>query len=519
MKINFVLVLISLYINFVFLKEPELLSVSVYESSFKKYTFNITLINPNYVKILKNPSKLAYITDIKNKDSYIFNNLTKYYNKIWLFFITDINEIIQVLEKKYESNSILITGLLIPESLDYRQIDFEEHQKYPIFTVDEELNTTLINYDLRKNKKNIYFIINYTENLLIHFFIIFSSFALVSAIVMGVVWNILEKKVGPDFIFSYHERMKYVLCAHIFLSITLIFKTISIMRTENYELTVAVETSLSLSISFFRSLLWFLIYLIACGWNICFQDLDTNEQKKIFRIFVLIAVLFLIDNTLDKYSKRLWVLNISEVKNLLLFLILTFSTVRNINKNLSILKRKYNYALTLLQEYADGISEKIKLLKYLKYDVFCYLPLYLLIVIINKFLLSEYDNPIILLFIYLIPDFILEFLFMILLRPKIVPIFFSIDLGDMFNEVEGNTYICQLPNFDEFNDDNVKEKINYNKNDYNEDEIMPIIVLGPEKNKNNSFIDDNNSDKSGPLDLEINKYFASIKVGLIQKNE
>ena len=172
-----------------------------------------------------------------------------------------------------------------------------------------------------------------------------------------------------------------------------------------------------------------------------------------------------------------------------------------------------------MQEYADGISEKIKLLKYLKYDVFCYLPLYLLIVIINKFLLSEYDNPIILLFIYLIPDFILEFLFMILLRPKIVPIFFSIDLGDMFNEVEGNTYICQLPNFDEFNDDNVKEKINYNKNDYNENEIMPIIVLGPEKNKNNSFIDDNNSDKSGPLDLEINKYFASIKVGLIQKNE
>ena len=161
MKINFVLILISLYINFVFLKGPELLSVSVYENSFKKYTFNITLINPNYVKILKNPSKLAYITDIKNKDSYIFNNLTKYYNKIWLFFLTDINEIVKVLEKKYESNSILITGILIPESLDYSQIDFEEHQKYPIFTVDEELNTTLINYDLRKNKKNIYFIINY----------------------------------------------------------------------------------------------------------------------------------------------------------------------------------------------------------------------------------------------------------------------------------------------------------------------------------------------------------------------
>ena len=167
MKINFVFILISLHINFVFLKDPELLSVSVYENYYKKYTYNITLINPNYVKILKNPSKLAYITDINKIDSVIFDNLTKFYNKIWLFYITNINEIIKVLEKKYESNSILITGLLIPNTLDYRKIDFEEHQKYPIFTVSEKLNKTLINYDLRKNKKNIYFVINYTENLLI----------------------------------------------------------------------------------------------------------------------------------------------------------------------------------------------------------------------------------------------------------------------------------------------------------------------------------------------------------------
>ena len=411
----------------------------------------------------------------------------------------------------------LKTGLLIPENLDYSAHDFEENQKFPIFTVNKELDKTLINYDIRNNKKNIYFIINYTENLLIQFFIIFSAISLLSALVIGVVWNILEKKVGPDFIFMYHERMKYVLCSHIFLSITLIFKTISIMRTENYELTVAVETSLSLSISFFRSALWLLIYLISYGWNICFQDLDTTQHRKIFKLFILVAILFLIDNTLDKYCKKVWVLNISELKNFVLFLVLTFVTVRNINKNIAVLKRKYNYALNLLQDYADGISEKIKLLKYLKYEVFSYLPFYLLIVIINKFFSSEYDNPIVLLFIYLIPDFALEFLFMFLMRPKIVPVFFNIDLGDMFNEVEGNTYICDLPNYDEFNDNNVKENINYD--DYKEDEIIPIIVLGPEKNKNNYFIDDNNSDKSGPLDLEINKYFVGIKVGYIKKNE
>ena len=517
MKLIFVILLLSISINYIFAKKPQLLSVSVYENSFKKDTYNITLINPSYVKILKNPSKLAYITDINNKDSIILDNYTKYYNKIWLFFMTDISELKQVIEKKYENDNILITGLIIPESLDYNDIDMENIEKFPLFTINETLNKTLINYDIRKNKKNVYFIINYTENLLLQFFIVFSSISLISAIVIGVVWNILEKKVGPDYLFNYHERMKYVLCSHIFLAITLIFKTVSLMRTENYELTVAVEISLYLSVSFFRSLLWFLIYLISCGWNICFQELPMNEQRKMYKIFIGIALFFWIDDVLDKYCKKLWVFNISEIKNIILFAVLTILTRRNINKNIISLNRKYNYALNLLQDYADGISEKIKLLKYLKYEIFCYLPLYLMVLLINKLFLIDYDNPIILLYIYLIPDFILEFAFMFLLRPKIVPIFFGIDLGGMFNEEVGNTYICTLPKYEDFNDENVKEKITYDY--YDENEKIPIVVFGPENSKNNSFMDEDIPEYANPIDLEINKYFASIKVGYIEKDE
>ena len=317
MKFKFFILLIGISINYIFGKKPQLLSVSVYENTFKKDTYNITLINPNYVKILKNPSKLAYITDINQKDLIILTNYTKYYNKIWLFFITDIKQLEQVIEKKYENDNILITGLLIPESLSNQNIDMSKVEKFPLFTVNEDLNKTLINYDIRKNKKNVYFTINYTENVLIVFFIVFSSIGLISAIVIGVVWNILEKKVGPDYIFNYHERIKYVLCSHFFISVTLIFKTVSLMRTENYELTVAVEVSLYLSVSFFRSILWFLIYLISCGWIICFQELPTNEQRKMYKIFIVIAIFFWIDDILDKYCNKLWVFNISEIKNII----------------------------------------------------------------------------------------------------------------------------------------------------------------------------------------------------------
>ena len=173
--------------------------------------------------------------------------------------------------------------------------------------------------------------------------------------------------------------------------------------------------------------------------------------------------------------------------------------------------------MVLLRDYADGISEKIKIMERLRYNIFLYLPFYLLILIINKSILFDYENQMVLLFTYLIPDFFLEFSFTFLMRPKTVPLYFGVDLGDIFNEVEGQTYICALPKYDEFNDKSAEEKIN-DKN-YYEDENMPIIVIGPEKSKNNSFILDDNSDKSDLLDLDINRYFSNIQVGYCKEEE
>jgi hypothetical protein len=276
---------------------------------------------------------------------------------------------------------------------------------------------------------------------------------------------------------------------------------------------------LYLSISFFRSLLWFLIYLIAYGWNICFQELAMNEQRKIFKLFIFIAIFFFIDNILDKYCGKLWVLYISEIKNIILFGILTFLTIRSINKNMSLLLRKYNYAIALLAAYADGISEKMKLLQGLKYEVISYLPFFILTIIFNKLLLSDYDNPILLLYIYLIPDLLLEFFFIFLMRPKVVPNYYSIDLGDMFNEIEGHTYLCALPKYDEFNEEIMIEDMKDNL-EFNEEGSIPIVVFGPEKTKNNSFIeDDDDSNKSDFLELDINKYFSNIQVGYYKKEE
>ena len=139
MKLKFEIILFIGFFNFIFTKSPELLSISVYENSIKKDTYNITLINSKSVKISKETSKLAYITDIEKKDSIILSNFTKFYNKIWLFLTTEVKEMQLILDKHKESNGVLVTGLIIPETLDYREIDLNEYKKIPVFTISEYL--------------------------------------------------------------------------------------------------------------------------------------------------------------------------------------------------------------------------------------------------------------------------------------------------------------------------------------------------------------------------------------------
>ena len=509
MKTIFIILIVFGLINLINNKKSELFSLLIYENTFLKDTYNLTLLNSKDSKFSNSPSKLAYITDLDNLDSEIYNYYSKYFNRIWIFYISDLNQINKVLSKSI-GNNILITGILMPKSLKYNITKKNnKNKKIPIFEIYDELNETMIEFDIRKIKRNLNFIINIPNNLLvpIQYIVTFSILVLIFSIVISISWNIYEKRVGPNYIFNYHDRIKYIFCAHIFLALTLMFKTISVMRSENYELNATVEISLTLSCSLFKGLLWFFIYLIAYGWQICFQDLLISEQKKLMRLLLFVILSFWADQILEQYCENLWVFHISEVKNMILYIFLTILAVKKIKKNIIILNRKYNYALMLLPDYADGILEKVKLLSKLKIRILSYFPLFMIILLIHKIFLYDYESSLLLIYDYLIPDFILEFLFIFLMRPKIVPNFYNVDLGDMFNEIEGNTYNCFLPKFEDRFDDK-KLKININKKDYDSKEI-PIIVIGP----GNEYINYSNSENSGIIEYDINKYFSNIQIG------
>ena len=140
MKTHFILLLISNLINFICLKNSELLSLSIYEGTFIKDTYNLSLKNIDDAKIRNNPSKLAYITNINGNDSIIYNNYSKYFNKIWVFYITNIEQINLVLSKDFSDYEIMITGILIPKSLNYQILSEDNaNEEIPIIEVPENL--------------------------------------------------------------------------------------------------------------------------------------------------------------------------------------------------------------------------------------------------------------------------------------------------------------------------------------------------------------------------------------------
>ena len=59
------------------------------------------------------------------------------------------------------------------------------------------------------------------------------------------------------------------------------------------------------------------------------------------------------------------------------------------------------------------------------------------------------------------------------------------------------------------------------KDVYQENDTIPIVVLGPEKSKNISFIvdEDEDSDKAKFSDLDINKYCSNIQIGYCEKED
>ena len=209
-------------------------------------------------------------------------------------------------------------------------------------------------------------------------------------------------------------------------------------------------------------------------------------------------------------------IHLSELKNIIFYLIIIFVMCKKLNKNITFLQLKIHYASLISPEYLVSLKYKIKLVKTLRIIYISYIILYLIVLAFEKTIFYTYDESTLESYNYMAVDAIFLYSLIILFRPKELPEFYNINLGDNLDGDEGNIYKYKLPKYSEANSLTLnltkKEIESYKKGD------TPILIIGPSNdsdlsNNNEGIIEINNNDNS------INKYFLSINLGFVNNSK
>ena len=197
----------------------------------------------------------------------------------------------------------------------------------------------------------------------------------------------------------------------------------------------------------------------------------------------------------------MWILHLSEIKNILFYSGMMFLLLKKISKTPVFLERKLYYARLLTLEYVEALIYKIKLMKQFKLMLFIYIGVYVFVLIIHKTAVGPYDSPLLETFDYTTVDFFLSICFLLLFRPRQLPPNFAVDLGNNVDEDIGLIYKAFLPKYNGMNErfkENPKELQNLKGKN------IPILVLGPCLS---------HIDAGGEEEISINNYINNIEVG------
>ena len=309
-------------------------------------------------------------------------------------------------------------------------------------------------------------------------------------------------------------RHIYVLTIHRFLfsipffifllSISLLIKAIDIKGQDpyrEYESSVYIDTALITLDAIYRTLLWFLILLLSCGYKISIQSLSREDLKFLMKMFLIIYISMCLDQIIDSASTGIWVFHLSEIKNLIFYVAMIFLMLKKIRKSIFFLERKLYYARALSLEYVEALVFKINLINKFKFMLYSFLAVYIIFIFIHKVLVYPYDTTLLEVYNYSIVDIYLSIYFLFLLRPRELPPNFNIDFG---NDIEGDIGIVYKAFLPKYNEINGKKENNQKELSAFKGKNMPILILGPcLSNYNNN----------GEEEYSINNYINNVEIG------
>ena len=504
--------LLYTFINNSNLKDKDYVSLIYYEYNYNLSEIKLELLNRDVSIIDSASCHLAYIESLE-EDKNIFDIYSSYFNRQWIFYSNKSKTIDDLIEKDYEKLNIYLMGILIPNGSDYK---IDEDCDIPIFKIGDNYSDYMKKWDMRNEEKNIFFslkinhaIENYPEN----YFLLLSIIVLISTFSLLLYWKVVFKKINPNHILPLHKIGIFLIYLNNLLCFILILKSINIRGSKIYdnetESSILLDTALITLNGIHRTVLWFFVLLLSYGWNISLQQLSAQDCKFLLKMILALFFSLSIDQIIDVIFNPIYRVHISEIKNIILYGIIIYIMLYKIYKNIKFLRFKIHYANLISPEYITALLYKIKIFFKFRILIILYFFIFIGVLILHKTIFYEYDEVVLESYDYLVLDCIFEYAFLILFRPKELPEYYIINLGDNLEEEDGNTYQYKLPPYSEAHlkiRDLTKKQV---------DECLkkeiPIVIVGPNI-KNVKYIE--NIEKEGiNNNSSINKYFLNLNIG------
>ena len=407
--------------------------------------------------------------------------LSKYYNIKWMFFTQDKEIIKFLIEENKKINPLYkMFGIIFPDNIT----NYTNSTTLPLYHIEKEYIEDFMSFDVLNQTKNTYFIISkqsFTYEIPTKYLLITSSISLLISIFIVVFWNFRLRNF-PDII-SLHKYLISLPYLNIILAILVSLEAYDMIDQDpnkEEDNSIYLETGLFTVNAVYRSVLWILFVLVAAGWQISKQSFNTKEVKHFIQVFVFIYLMMCIDQIVDSLNSSNHIFKASEIKNFFFYMIMIiYITFKGIN-TINFLKRKLQYSAVFnTLQYIPGLKIKINMMKKHIRILYIFAILYILTMIIHKFLFLKFDTQKFEIIQYHYIDLIFMIMFLFIFRPIKLPEYFDVDYGEDIND-NSKVYKCKVPLIEEFFDLNKPiKKIQNSEKNYYINENIPIVIINP----------------------------------------
>ena len=503
-----ILLTIIISVNSTYLKDDDKLYLIQVEYGYNITEFSFEVLNRDDAEINDFLSSRIACFNNTEYDNDIFDLYSVYINKYWLFMVNSSKIADELLQRDdYKKKELYINGIIVPESLNYKMPEINNNKRIPVFIVKDNITEKLSKFDIRYMNKHTYFLFdikraisNYPE---VYLFII-SILLIICSFITTFYWKVKLKSLSRRNVLPLHSFLITIPLFLFLLSIALVIKSIDIKGKDpnkQYEDSIFVDTALITLSAIYKSILWFMTLLICYGWKISIQTLSRNDVKFLMKMFLVIYIVMCLDQIIDSTGIKIWIFHISEIKNIIFYSGMLYLLLRKVNKNIIFIERRLYYARLFNLDYNEAFAYKLKLTKKLKPMLYSYISLYVIVLLIHKIAVYDYDTPLLETYDYILVDVYLSAFILYVMFPRILPENFNVDLGNDLDEDIGLVFKAFLPKYNMINNE-------YKENEKEiksiKDKKIPILILGPCLSHYGG---------GGEQEVSLNNYINNIEIG------